>query len=126
MVWNLYFTSECLVSGPIEPTGGGFAVASELKQGSVMDILGGGSLKKSSMPSTHSDGPLTGSAGTGMSNVSPLSKLFKQSGWNCDVCLINNKDDVNKCVACQTPRPGGQKSEGTNKYRTLFLKINFV
>ena len=43
----------------------------------------------------------------------PLSELFKKTGWSCDVCLINNKDADSKCVACQTPKPAGQKPKGT-------------
>jgi hypothetical protein len=25
--------------------------------------------------------------------------------WECEVCLVQNKSDDNKCVACQTPKP---------------------
>ncbi|XP_045157450.2 LOW QUALITY PROTEIN: nuclear pore complex protein Nup153-like [Mercenaria mercenaria] len=95
------------INGPVEPAGGGLQAASELKQGSVMDILGGGNSSKSFSSST----PL--STGLSDSQVSkappPLSAVFKQSGWSCDVCLINNKDEAGKCVACQSPKPGGQK-----------------
>lgn len=80
--------------GPFEPSGGGgLEAASVLKQGSVMDILGGGSTK----PSEVSTAPA-------------LSTLFKSSGWSCDICLINNTDDVDKCVACQTPKAGAQNA----------------
>ncbi|CAH2284420.1 nuclear pore complex Nup153 isoform X1 [Pelobates cultripes] len=26
--------------------------------------------------------------------------------WDCDTCLVQNKPDVTKCVACDTPKPG--------------------
>lgn len=25
--------------------------------------------------------------------------------WSCDVCAIRNKNDITKCIACQSPRP---------------------
>jgi hypothetical protein len=91
--------------GPVETSVGGIKVAAELKQGSVMDILGG-SKSQTSTPST---------------SAPPLSEIFKKTGWSCEVCLINNKDADSKCVACQTPKPGGQKPKGDLKY--LFFGI---
>ena len=37
-----------------------------------------------------------------------LSAMFKPAAgtWTCDTCLIQNKGDVSKCVACQTAKPG--------------------
>ena len=26
--------------------------------------------------------------------------------WTCDVCMIKNSEDVNKCAACETAKPG--------------------
>ncbi|ELV12075.1 Nuclear pore complex protein Nup153 [Tupaia chinensis] len=26
--------------------------------------------------------------------------------WDCDTCLVQNKPEVTKCVACETPKPG--------------------
>ncbi|XP_014376220.1 nuclear pore complex protein Nup153 [Alligator sinensis] len=26
--------------------------------------------------------------------------------WDCDTCLVHNKPDATKCVACETPKPG--------------------
>uniref|UniRef100_A0A7M4E2Q2 Nuclear pore complex protein Nup153 n=1 Tax=Crocodylus porosus TaxID=8502 RepID=A0A7M4E2Q2_CROPO len=26
--------------------------------------------------------------------------------WDCDTCLVQNKPDATKCVACETPKPG--------------------
>jgi hypothetical protein len=55
-------------------------------------------------------------SGDSQSNAPPLSEIFKKTGWSCDVCLINNKDADSKCVACQTPKPGGQKPKGDLKF----------
>ncbi|XP_068214958.1 nuclear pore complex protein Nup153-like isoform X2 [Palaemon carinicauda] len=37
---------------------------------------------------------------------------FKKSDneWECEMCMVRNKDTSNKCVACETPKPGS-KSE---------------
>ncbi|KAF2888755.1 hypothetical protein ILUMI_17418, partial [Ignelater luminosus] len=29
------------------------------------------------------------------------------STWECPTCMIRNKDETEKCVACETPKPGG-------------------
>jgi len=26
--------------------------------------------------------------------------------WTCDICMIKNSEDLNKCAACETPKPG--------------------
>ena len=36
-----------------------------------------------------------------------MAKFMKKSGWSCEVCMINNNADMVKCVACETPKPGG-------------------
>lgn len=37
----------------------------------------------------------------------------KNSGpWQCDTCLINNKEEATKCIACETPRPGSKSTSG--------------
>jgi len=79
---------------------GGIKPATELKKGSVMDILGGALGK----PASSNQSAL--SAGSLATKQPDLSTLFKKSGWNCDVCLVNNKEDDAKCVACQTPKAG--------------------
>ncbi|XP_078270874.1 nuclear pore complex protein Nup153 [Rhinoraja longicauda] len=59
------------------------------------------------------------SAKPGVSNV-PVStpagevvgfgdKFKKKPGiWDCDVCFVQNSSNVNKCVACQTEKPGSK------------------
>lgn len=36
-----------------------------------------------------------------------LSSLFKKPAgiWDCPTCFIQNKEEVNKCVACCTSKP---------------------
>ncbi|XP_017065086.1 nuclear pore complex protein Nup153 isoform X2 [Drosophila eugracilis] len=45
-----------------------------------------------------------------MNGAPPLGfgEQFKKSSkeWECDVCMIRNKAEVNKCVACETAKPG--------------------
>jgi len=114
-----------LFSGPSSDSNigaGGFTTASELKQGSVMDILGGSGFGKPSTGTSESgslfgktsaSSSLFGKSSSSSETPPPLSAVFKASGWNCDVCLVNNKDSVDKCVACQTPKPGpAQKTPG--------------
>ena len=33
--------------------------------------------------------------------------------WDCSVCMVNNKADVNQCPACQTPKPGTEAVTST-------------
>nr|XP_034318383.1 nuclear pore complex protein Nup50 isoform X3 [Crassostrea gigas] len=61
-----------------------------------------------SNPQTTSAAPALGSKETQPS----LSTLFKPApgSWTCDTCMIQNKGDVSKCVACQTSKPGAGAS----------------
>ncbi|CAG2212003.1 NUP153 [Mytilus edulis] len=80
-------------SSSSSPSSGGFKVASQLKTGSVMDILGkSGSAQKKSPEAPKNDS---------------LAK-FAVKGWTCDICLVGNKEDSDKCVACTSPRPGAK------------------
>ncbi|XP_052439958.1 nuclear pore complex protein Nup153 [Carassius gibelio] len=48
--------------------------------------------------------------------LSSISSLFAPpaGSWDCDTCLVRNKPDVVKCVACDTAKPGtGVKSSLT-------------
>ncbi|OPL20612.1 kinesin-like kif13a protein, partial [Mytilus galloprovincialis] len=87
-------------SSSSSPSSGGFKVASELKTGSVMDILGkSGSAQKKSAEAPKNDS---------------LAK-FAVKGWTCDICLVGNKDDSDKCVACTSPRPGAKPFTSAGK-----------
>ena len=38
---------------------------------------------------------------------SSLGTLFKKpaGSWECDTCMIQNKPELEKCAACETPKP---------------------
>jgi hypothetical protein len=36
---------------------------------------------------------------------------FAAKGWTCDVCLVPNEDDSDKCVACMCAKPGAKPSK---------------
>lgn len=97
--------------------------ATELKQGSVMDILGGGpkSSPSSSVSQSAQKVNTTESSSAQPAKQPDLSTLFKKSGWTCDVCLVNNKEELEKCAACQSPKPGPQKPKGEH-YFSLAIK----
>ncbi|XP_014277905.1 nuclear pore complex protein Nup153 [Halyomorpha halys] len=43
----------------------------------------------------------------------PLINSFKKSNdkWECNTCLVQNKNDVSSCVACNAPKPGSNPVE---------------
>lgn len=86
--------------------------ATVLKQGSVMDILGGGPKSSPSVSQSAEKVSATESSSAQPAKQPDLSTLFKKSGWTCDVCLVNNKEELEKCAACQSPKPGPQKPKG--------------
>nr|XP_027231507.1 nuclear pore complex protein Nup153-like [Penaeus vannamei] len=46
-------------------------------------------------------------------NGTDWGSAFKKSSneWDCDMCMLRNKDSVDKCVACETPRPGSKAKQ---------------
>ena len=36
--------------------------------------------------------------------------------WECDTCMVFNKAESSKCVACESPRPGAKPPTGINYY----------
>ena len=70
------------------------------------------------------------------SSSSGLTGLFKKSAgeWTCDTCLVQNKSENMKCLACETPKPkatnAGQSQQvrlhrgGTVMINTLELNTN--
>lgn len=111
--------------------GFGLKPVTEFKQGSVMDILGGAKKSPSSAVAFASQSgtkeQTATDSGTAQLPQPDLSTLFKKSGWTCDVCLVNNKEEVDKCVACMSPKPGppAPKGESLNKNSlyTNFFKL---
>ncbi|XP_050735478.1 nuclear pore complex protein Nup153-like [Eriocheir sinensis] len=50
------------------------------------------------------------SSGSWAGNGAAWGYTFRKSAseWDCDMCMVRNKDSVSKCVACETPRPGAK------------------
>ena len=73
-----------------------------LKQGSVMDILG----KKDPVVHT-SEQSAPKLPTTEAISQPPLTSLFQKpaGSWECPTCMINNKPELAKCAACETPKP---------------------
>ncbi len=66
-------------------------------------------LKSSSSPveaASSADASKKESAGEPKSLASLDQFKPKAGSWECDVCLVRNGGEANKCVACETPRPG--------------------
>jgi hypothetical protein len=38
-------------------------------------------------------------------DVAPLGEFMPLSGWECDVCCVQNKENTVQCASCETPRP---------------------
>merc|ERR1712098_516739 len=53
--------------------------------------------------------------------AAPMDDLFakftkKAAGsWICDVCMLSNPGDADKCIACETPRPGVKVKDASGK-----------
>lgn len=79
---------------------------------------------EASKPGLNSSSSKTGSLYINAAEDPPASltssigwgDAFKKSAneWECEMCLVRNKDSSEKCVACETPRPGGG-SNSSNK-----------
>ena len=91
---------------------GGFKFGAATTATSEPAKTGGFSFGTSAKP-TGSDLSASESAKSGSSSTEPkpagdLSAMFKPAAgsWTCDICMISNKADVTKCMACETPKPG--------------------
>ena len=40
-----------------------------------------------------------------------LSKFKPSGNWECDTCMLSNKPEADKCVACEAKRPAGTDSQ---------------
>ncbi|XP_032869772.1 nuclear pore complex protein Nup153 isoform X1 [Amblyraja radiata] len=61
---------------------------------------------QSAKPGVVSNVPVSAPAGA---VVGFGDKFKKQPGiWDCEVCFVQNASNVNKCVACQTEKPGSK------------------
>ena len=62
-----------------------------------------------------SGGFTLGSTG-GLKPLKPLSQFAPPTGsWTCDACMLSNKPEANKCVACGATRPGVEGSKEAGK-----------
>lgn len=55
-----------------------------------------------------------------------FAKFLKPAGaWECEMCLVQNKADATKCVACETPKPGSKPAAQASAAKTddLFAKF---
>lgn len=48
---------------------------------------------------------------------------FKQTGWACDMCMVSNKLEAIKCIACETPKPGTKTFVEPVKSGDLFSNL---
>lgn len=58
---------------------------------------------------------------------SSLAKKFAppSGSWECGSCMLSNKGECDKCVACETPRPGAKPSVFTLASGSAFSKSPF-
>ena len=56
---------------------------------------------------------------------SDLSSLFKKpaGSWECPTCMIQNKADVNKCVACSMSKPSSMPQGGSTVTVGSFVSL---
>jgi len=64
------------------------------------------------------------------SNASkPVDDLFSKfkpaaGAWSCDVCMISNNGDNDKCIACETPKPGSAVKPSVNETKSFSFGDN--
>lgn len=51
--------------------------------------------------------------------ITSLAQLRPTSGWECDICMVHNKEELTKCAACEAPRgtlhnAGGSSGAGSS------------
>ncbi|KAI8773817.1 nuclear pore complex protein Nup153-like isoform X1 [Biomphalaria glabrata] len=87
-------------SDVVTQSGFSLAPAASLKTGSVMDVLGKGPVVASVSfvpPKSSTEDDL-------------MSKFKKAAGsWECYSCMLSNKPDSTKCVACDNPKPNSNQ-----------------
>nr|XP_040138050.1 nuclear pore complex protein Nup153 isoform X1 [Ictidomys tridecemlineatus] len=55
---------------------------------------------------TGSGTPTKSGKATLSASATGFGDKFKPGTWDCDTCLVQNKPEAVKCVACETPKPG--------------------
>uniref|UniRef100_H3CUV8 Nuclear pore complex protein Nup153 n=1 Tax=Tetraodon nigroviridis TaxID=99883 RepID=H3CUV8_TETNG len=92
-----------------------FKPAKTLKQGSVLDLLKtpgfSSPVPTGPAPQQTAASPPATTTTSSTSSSAGFGDLFKAvPGWNCDVCLVQNKPSDTKCVCCMTPQPESSSS----------------
>nr|XP_055075224.1 nuclear pore complex protein Nup153-like isoform X2 [Misgurnus anguillicaudatus] len=106
MVRNKPDVFKCLDCDTDKPETG---VKSSMTLLTLPEVSSGLSAASSSSPTTTT----TTSTGTGLLGF--RDKFMKPEGsWDCDVCIVRNKAQDVKCVACQNPKPGAVAAAGPN------------
>ncbi|XP_075682717.1 nuclear pore complex protein Nup153 [Rhinoderma darwinii] len=92
---GIWYCSKCLIDNK--------ASDSKCKSCSTPKELPPAGLKESA-----TSAPSTPVKNTTVTNVQGFGNLFKKAlgTWDCDTCLVQNKPESTKCIACETPNPG--------------------
>jgi len=59
----------------------------------------------------------------------PVDDLFSKfkpaaGAWSCDICMISNKGDSDKCIACESPKPGSAVKPSANETKSFSFGDN--
>ncbi|KAG9465301.1 hypothetical protein GDO78_018538 [Eleutherodactylus coqui] len=73
------------------------------------------------LPTSKSDKPTASADNSLTSGSLKFEELARKpiGSWECDVCLVQNKAEDNKCIACTTPKPGSSAPAITSTLPTL-------
>lgn len=67
-------------------------------------------VKRSSKSAFADDAPVAAAAAPApvaqAKKITSLAELRQTGGWECDSCLLYNKDSLTVCPACEAPKPG--------------------
>lgn len=133
-------------AAPDVSSAAGFSLspATSLKSGSVMDILGGKSTSSgaAAQVTTTSQNGVDVTPKSAAKAIASLpgtndlmAKFIKPAGsWECDTCMLSNKPEAVKCIACETPKPVAKSqapissppkvlsTQGTDELMAKFMK----
>lgn len=68
------------------------------------------------LPTTKSDKPPVSAESGSTSTSLKFEELARKpiGSWECEVCLVQNKAEDHKCIACTTPKPGTSAPANTS------------
>ncbi|CAL4072810.1 unnamed protein product [Meganyctiphanes norvegica] len=82
--------------------------AAPLKEGSILDVLKSNKLNAS----LNEENSVSCESNVATTNTNSLEAFMKKSDeWNCDTCMVTNKNMSEKCVSCETPKPGASTKQ---------------